>query len=929
MGSSNNRTRSQIRVQKQTSLAGNKKNFSSNEKLGYFSPRNKYFKRKKCYRTSFRTSLSFRFLQHIFCSSKKEWQTETNHKSETSQQISRKETFQNGHIIKSNEFSEARRLGHKHRSDRCVFTCPNISRTSKISKISCSRPSLSVQSHVLRTNVRPKSIYKDCIGGSGILEGKKHKIDCISGRLVHNEPEQKTIDYRSRTMSQSPSYTGFHSKQRKIKSVTQPELDLFRGTIQSEKRPSLSNRRKTSQITYCNSEIGEQFFSDSFRFSSSSWSNGVMLTSNTKCSFVHETYSTSSPCLLETNLSRFESQSTCYTTSAISSRLVEKFSEHAERPIFSTTANECNHNNRCFQVRFWGVYGQKVLSGDMVSIGNEKTYQCFGNGGSDKNCETFPEPPEGSNSTCTIRQYNCSPVYQQARGDKISTAVLPNLGIMESSPSAQYYSKSSSHQWQDKLYSRQIEQVQNSTDRMVSQQGGCSMSVSKMGSSTDRLICVSGESPDRDLLLLDTESTSFCSRCNDNIMGKDVCICIPPNLFDSENFTLYEAVPVSDPINCPIMASETLVPGTPSVIDRLPSQVANTTGSAVSTEGSILPPRSGSFQPDCMASIDQSFQTEGFSKEARELLSASWRKGTRKDYSSKFKKYYSWCNSREIDPNNATISQVADFLVSLFESGLQYRTIAGYRSMISNILPHVDNVPVGQHPHICRLLKGVFNTRPPSTKLIPEWDLQLVLDVLQKHPFEPLENIDLKHLTFKTVFLISITTFRRCSDLQSLRVNDSLMRIQQKGITFIRCGLAKQDRPNHVNSKIFVPSFKDNVKLDPLRCLLQYIEKTKTFRKSLGKEQQGKLFLSLCEPHNPVTSQTISNWIVSTIKLAYPDKTLENVKGHSTRAIGPSWALFKGASLHTIMEAADWTSKSTFGKFYLRDLSVDLLDNCK
>jgi hypothetical protein len=76
--------------------------------------------------------------------------------------------------------------------------------------------------------------------------------------------------------------------------------------------------------------------------------------------------------------------------------------------------------------------------------------------------------------------------------------------------------------------------------------------------------------------------------------------------------------------------------------------------------------------------------------------------------------------------------------------------------------------------------------------------------MLENSPFEPLEQISLKELTFKTVFLTAITTFRRCSDLQALRIDEHLMRIQEQGITFIRHGLAKQDREKHFGAKIFV-----------------------------------------------------------------------------------------------------------------------------
>ena len=58
--------------------------------------------------------------------------------------------------------------------------------------------------------------------------------------------------------------------------------------------------------------------------------------------------------------------------------------------------------------------------------------------------------------------------------------------------------------------------------------------------------------------------------------------------------------------------------------------------------------------------------------------------------------------------------------------------------MLSSVLPPIGNLPVGQHPFIVRLLRAVFNERPLLKKLVPEWNLLLVLDCLNKSPFEPL-----------------------------------------------------------------------------------------------------------------------------------------------------------------------------------------------
>ena len=50
--------------------------------------------------------------------------------------------------------------------------------------------------------------------------------------------------------------------------------------------------------------------------------------------------------------------------------------------------------------------------------------------------------------------------------------------------------------------------------------------------------------------------------------------------------------------------------------------------------------------------------------------------------------------------------------------------------------------------------------------------------------------------------------------------------------------------------------------------------------------------------------------------MAYEDKNLK-VKAHSTRAKGPSSDLYKGASMKSILDVADWSKETTFTKFYL------------
>ena len=81
--------------------------------------------------------------------------------------------------------------------------------------------------------------------------------------------------------------------------------------------------------------------------------------------------------------------------------------------------------------------------------------------------------------------------------------------------------------------------------------------------------------------------------------------------------------------------------------------------------------------------------------------------------------------------------------------------------------------------------------------------------------------------------------------------------VQKRGITFIRQGLSKSDRQNHVNNKIFVPSFSQDSLLDPVRVLKVYLKRTKKFREFGQDQAKFSLFLSVVEPHKSVTSQTI------------------------------------------------------------------------
>jgi len=69
----------------------------------------------------------------------------------------------------------------------------------------------------------------------------------------------------------------------------------------------------------------------------------------------------------------------------------------------------------------------------------------------------------------------------------------------------------------------------------------------------------------------------------------------------------------------------------------------------------------------------------------------------------------------------------------------------------------------------------------------------------------------------------------------------------------------------------------------------------------MGKD----VFLSLNEPHKPVSVRHFQNGLLNTIKIVLEDETLK-VKACSTRVLGSSLALLRGALGHTFYVLQDF-----------------------
>ena len=103
----------------------------------------------------------------------------------------------------------------------------------------------------------------------------------------------------------------------------------------------------------------------------------------------------------------------------------------------------------------------------------------------------------------------------------------------------------------------------------------------------------------------------------------------------------------------------------------------------------------------------------GLSEAATLLLQSGGRKSTSKAYNSAWSRWTSWCLERDSDPLSGDINNVIEYLTMLYQEGKAFSTINLHKSTLSSTLSLTSNAAIGSNPLIIRLMKSIFENRPP------------------------------------------------------------------------------------------------------------------------------------------------------------------------------------------------------------------------
>ena len=127
----------------------------------------------------------------------------------------------------------------------------------------------------------------------------------------------------------------------------------------------------------------------------------------------------------------------------------------------------------------------------------------------------------------------------------------------------------------------------------------------------------------------------------------------------------------------------------------------------------------------------------------------------------------------------------------------------------------------GQHPLLCRFIKGSFESRPSPPRYKDTWDVAVVLDYLTKLGVSTA--LSMKNLTFK-VMLKALFLGQHRQTLHTLCID--LMSLGACNCVFNNTSLLKTSRPGKHLSFIEFQAYAPDIRICVVRLLEHCVNKT-------------------------------------------------------------------------------------------------------
>ena len=805
----------------------------------------------------------------------------------------------------------SRGLDGINRSKGCLLLCDHGSTRSEIAQVQLAGTDVRVSMPALWPQQRPSSVYKAAEARNSIAASEGPPSDIVPGRHVADGPVQSRIEDIREVSPTAPAVVGVQNQLGQICSLSHTEDSIPRVHGELSGDVHVATKGESGQNQSGLQGHAETAFHHSARVISDDWASDSNGSGHSTSPFVLSSASTAEERDIP-DISLILNKGHSGTRSSAGSAVVEGSSQRVEWEGGTSSAPRYVHGNRCLPTGMGSTMRRFAIRRPVDQQGAIHAHKLPGAlGGSvcgENVCQTEAEPPHSP----TNGQHNCCGVYQQDGRHTFKHPIEHGVQPLAMVPSEGHHTV---------CRAPPRNPQHNSGCRIpnlsfLSRMAVASFSVQEDQHPTRPLpggpLCYQAKSSASMLHQLASRPFLHEHRCLSREMDWLPGVCfpsfcsggkVPPESEERGKLTIDSS---------PSMAITSSVPSPPRVLGQKPS--ANTYVQQ-HTPGSFRSPTPNgdprAAPVSRMEGLRKNHRAAGISERSSKLILSGWSKGTTSSYQSGWKKWSCWCNRREIDPFSCDIKHFLDFLSELFEDGLQHRTINSIRSAVSMTHDRVEGVPIGQHPLVTRLLKGVYNLRPPQPRYSDTWNVDMVIQHLQS--LGDNSKLTLKVLGQKLALLMALVEASRSSELHALDVRYRVFK--PEGVLFSLQTLTKKRACGAPPRQLFFAAFPKDQNLCVVQCLKEYEKQTEAFRPR-SREADNPLFLSHIWPHRPVTSQRIAHWVKDRLSEAGVDTS--RFKAHSVRGAVTSAALNKGVTLGDILQVANWSSDSTFRRFYYR-----------
>lgn len=711
---------------------------------------------------------------------------------------------------------------------------------------------------------------------------------------------------------------------RKVFPKTSKKTGIFRSDYTYKPGENISTPGKDHCFERADSDSKDQEGSLSPPLYEATREDGVFIRSSSLCSVSLKNAATQYSVDLEQEGSGIRLSDAPVACGASEPQLVAHTRKPAEGEILSTGYLD-GGNNRCQSVRLGSSSGTGCGPRSMVQDREDLTHQHSGDPGDTSSSKSLDYQATGLSGQDPVRQCHSSGLCQSSGRHpepSCSKRGEPDLSLGRDACAMHI---GSFHPGNRELAGGLSKSPAVTSRGMVSASRRLLGHMPKMGGSRCRSLCIPIQQKDRQICGKDKRSSCMRDGCvGDSVASVLTDLRIPAYSATTTTPSQDQAGKEVGTSGGPRLAQKDLVCRNSKDDGRFP----------VDTTGTPRPVISRSSVPSCLtnAKFDglaietHVLKSRGLSGPVISTLINARKPASRMIYHRVWKAYITWCESRGWHPRKYVIGRILDFLQMGLEMKLALSTIKGQVSALSVLFQR----PLASHSLVRNFMQGVMRLNPPVKAPLNPWDLNLVLAVLQKRPFEPISQIPLVLLTRKLIFLVAISSARRVSELAALSCKEPYLIIHKDRVVLRPhpSFLPKVVSDFHLNQDIVLPSFfpdpcspeeRSLHSLDVVRAVKAYLGATTQIRKT------DVLFVL---PEGPNRGQaaskaTISKWIRQLIIQAYGLKQKIppfQIRAHSTRDIGASWAVHHRASMAQICKAATWSSVHTFTRFYQVDV---------